>query len=279
MSVSKKQPFHVFIGWSDRSGDSISNQTAELLKDLIESSVIGMRVFLSKSSLRAGGNWFDQLRSAASQASWGLFCLSEHNHWARWMAFEAGLLSKVITGTSQTSKLVSRVVPLLIGNATAAILKDSPFANYQSRSISQRKEMEAMLEEMIIASPDPDETRFEFSRRFSRSWKIFSNEYEGILQAAINAERIPAELSPKEMAVFAAMSHLAATIHDAAMDSQHASRHQPDVKLLLGDIFEGMLQDELEFPNVRKILDRLKPHIQTGTVIRTLRMNGRGALQ
>lgn len=81
-----------------------------------------------------------------------------------------------------------------------------------------------------------------------------------------------AELSEKEMAVMAALSHLAMTIHDATTGSQHASRHQPDVKLLLGDVYDALSTSNWEFDSMEKLWLNLNKSVKRGQDIRLERL-------
>ncbi len=107
----------VFISWSGDVSHRVAASIAEWLPNVIQRA----KPFLS-SGIPKGVRWSAAIAHELEEACFGIICVTQENMQAPWLLFEAGAISKTLSG--------SFVAPLLI-NVSKDKLSGSPLSQFQ----------------------------------------------------------------------------------------------------------------------------------------------------
>lgn len=141
-----------------------------LLPDILQD----VEVWMSAHDIDAGAKWNVTLSSELEASSFGILCLTQENLASPWLLFEAGSISKSVSG--------AHVVPYLLGLGATDVTY--PLAQFQGVEATADGTMR-LLRAINSARPEPM-TDERLRRLFDRWWPD--------LQAALHA--VPAVTSP-----------------------------------------------------------------------------------
>lgn len=88
----------LFISWS---GD-ISQQIAQQLRDWVPLILPAVKPFITTTDIDKGARWQGDISRELDQSNFGIVCLTSENLSSQWLAFEAGALSKHLSGRVAT---------------------------------------------------------------------------------------------------------------------------------------------------------------------------------
>jgi len=114
----------VFLSWSGERSKAV----AEALKQWLPRVLQGLDVWMSDQDVRAGERWELQLVGQLEQSAFGVVCLTPENLKSPWLVFEAGALSKAVTG--------SRVIPYRLDLTAANVAP--PLSQFQGVDADKR---------------------------------------------------------------------------------------------------------------------------------------------
>lgn len=164
----------VFISWSGER----SRAFAEALRGWLPQLINAVQPWLSSTDIDAGARWGVDVANRLAAAKVGIICLTPGNVHADWILFEAGALSKTLTGT--------HVCPLLI-DLTPADIK-GPLAQFQAK-VANRDGIRELVETINGALAQP-RSPMELAEAFEVWWPH--------LDAKMKA--LPQELQPGKAA-------------------------------------------------------------------------------
>lgn len=113
----------VFISWSGK--DTKSHAVAMALDEWLPTVLNAAEPWVSTRGLTAGLQWNQQLDRELDDTHFGIIVVTPWNQHSQWLNFEAGALSKRVSGAE------TRVAPLLIDFPNMANLK-GPLSSYQA---------------------------------------------------------------------------------------------------------------------------------------------------
>jgi hypothetical protein len=158
----------VFISWSG----SLSKETAESLRDILPCMLQGVDVFLSQHDIESGSRWALELASALQESSFGIICLTPSNQTSPWLLFEAGALTKHMSG---------RACGLLLGGLRAADVS-GPLAQFQHREFSMAGVLSIIND--VNAKSDSPLKDTQVKMVFDKWWPDLESAYDRHLNAA-----------------------------------------------------------------------------------------------
>lgn len=91
----------LFISWSGTASQQIAQELREWLP-----LVIPVKPFITTTDIEKGARWQGEISKELEESNFGIVCLTADNLRSPWLAFEAGALSKQLSG---------RVATLLVG--------------------------------------------------------------------------------------------------------------------------------------------------------------------
>jgi hypothetical protein len=129
----------LFISWSG----PVSGEIAREIRDWLPVLLPAVKPFLSPADIEKGAKWRTELGRELEQTNYGLVCLSKENLTSQWIAFEAGALSKAVSG---------KVATVLFGIAHADVKE--PLAQFQGTLFTSAEFKQLILD--LNASTEAD---------------------------------------------------------------------------------------------------------------------------
>lgn len=117
----------IFISWSGEQ----SRRVAAKLREWLPLVLQGSDPWLSSDDIRKGAQWQTEMSAALQNPIAGILCLTHENLGAPWLLFEAGAISKAVTGASLVCTYLIDVdnadvgLPLGMFQSTAATRDDT----------------------------------------------------------------------------------------------------------------------------------------------------------
>ena len=163
----------VFISWS---GD-ISKKFADILYKYLPCMIQGLEVFTSQHDIESGERWSLKLSSELDASNFGIICLSTDNLNSPWILFEAGALTKHITG---------RVCAVLLKGLSPTDIK-GPLSQFQHRSFNE-EDIKKLVEDMNSRLEKPL-TETQVSIVFDKWWPDIKNEYMALSSIPVSTTK------------------------------------------------------------------------------------------
>src|SRR5262249_34248306 len=88
----------VFISWSGETSQRIAHEMHRWLPLILPS----VAPFITTTDIDKGARWQGEISRELDQSNYGIVCLTSDNLDSRWIAFEAGALSKHLGGRVAT---------------------------------------------------------------------------------------------------------------------------------------------------------------------------------
>lgn len=172
----------VFISWSGDRSREFAEFLQEWLPTVVPNSV---EVFVSSQSIAKGERGMSVLAQQLETHDYGIVVLTAASQHAPWVLFEAGALSKSVTG--------SRLTPLLIDLSEADV--SGPLAQFQMTNASSRSDVERLVLEINRTSEAPSREQ-SVRMLFESTWAEFDS---AVASARASAEEPPVERSQDDM--------------------------------------------------------------------------------
>lgn len=150
----------VFISWSGQR----SQRFAEFLKSWLEQVVPnGISAFVSSQNIEKGTRGLNTIAQELEAGDYGIIVTTADTQHAPWVGFEAGALSKSVSG--------SHVAPLLIDLAESDVT--GPLAQFQMTRANDRVDVRKLVDDLNAATgnPVPDAS---LTILFDSTWDKFS---------------------------------------------------------------------------------------------------------
>jgi len=214
----------LFISWSGRRSQTL----AEFLKDWFEQVIPnGVDVFVSSQNIQKGGRGLNTIAQELESGDYGVVIVTAETQHSPWISFEAGALSKSITG--------AHVAPLLIDLAESDVT--GPLAQFQMTRANDRGDVRKLVADMNIATGQPLPER-SLNVLFDNTWASFAT--------AVDAAQTPAEDAPQERSERDMVAELLDHVRDLRRDvSSNFASERARAKRV--EKQEAELADELSF--------------------------------
>src|SRR6516164_781269 len=166
----------VFLSWS---GD-ISQQIAREVHDWLPIILQNVRPYMTPADIEKGARWGSEITRELETCNFGIICLTKDNLASQWICFEAGALSKAVTG---------RVASFLFGIGHADV--QQPLAQFQGTLFEKADVRKLVADINAACKPDEqlDDRRLE--RLFEMMWPDFEGKIKLILESAEAAAPSP----------------------------------------------------------------------------------------
>ncbi|HEX6184012.1 MAG TPA: TIR domain-containing protein [Pyrinomonadaceae bacterium] len=161
----------VFISWSGER----SRLLAQALRDWLPTVIQAVEPMLSKADIHKGTMWGVELSSMLEQSRVGIICLTPDNLTKPWILFEAGVLSKFLTG--------SHVCPLLFNLEPTDI--DGPLAQFQA-TIVEKEDLRELVRTINFAQGEEALNPELLDRTFELSWPVLERQLSNIPDVPLN---------------------------------------------------------------------------------------------
>jgi TIR domain len=168
----------VFLCWSGTR----SRHFAAIVRDWLP-KVLGPSLQPAVSTqIEKGSAWFDELRNALDNSDCGILCLTAEAIGSPWVHFEAGLLVRALSKSSNPGMAETkhrRVFPLLY-DITGEVLK-GPLSVYQSTSARDLDDVLRLIEAIYQIMPEKERMEFtEVTKRLRKHWDSFQTPLSNI---------------------------------------------------------------------------------------------------
>jgi hypothetical protein len=84
----------VFLSWSGE----ISQQIAREIHDWLPIILQNVKPYMTPADIEKGARWGSEITRELEICNFGIICLTKDNLASQWICFEAGALSKAVTG-------------------------------------------------------------------------------------------------------------------------------------------------------------------------------------
>lgn len=141
----------VFISWSGDRSKVVASALHRYLPVLTDRA----EPFMSEVDIEAGQRGLREIESALEGARFGIIVVTPENHERQWLNFEAGALSRAVSGEA-------RVVPLLVGMSRPTDLS-GPLSQFQAQVWGQQgvRNLFSSLGSVLGLKPDVIDDRIE----------------------------------------------------------------------------------------------------------------------
>jgi hypothetical protein len=250
----------VFLSWS---GDT-SRQVAAALRDWLPEVIQALDPWMSDVDIPKGSRWSQQLAAELASTHFGLVCATADNQRSPWMLFEAGALSRSVSGGDVATVMI---------NIDPTDVVD-PLGQFQLTMLSHR-DMLKLLDTMNrkLASPLPDERLL---KAFQLRWDEFVDAIDPALVRDTSDSLPQYDLMSEIMHAFEGFGDGQAPadswwVHEAVL----AAKTPPINALLELQVLsrgaEQLSASEIECPVHNK---RLRLEVGTGGEVIPLRVRG-----
>jgi hypothetical protein len=237
----------IFISWSGER----SRLVAEALRDWLPRVIQSLKPWLSANDIEKGTRWGTDIAQQLQDSTFGIICVTSENLDARWLNFEAGALSKVISA--------SHVCPYLLDLGPTDVA--GPLSQFQSTKAT-REDTLKLIETINSTMKEQALTATQLKETFDVWWE----KLDVLLKKVPKAEGAPPkreerDLLQETLAVVREISKGQARL----MSSQHElfnrvysigsmMRFKPEPELSIADIV-GRTDDSMPFecPNCGQV--------------------------
>jgi hypothetical protein len=153
-----------------RSGPA-SKEVAILLRKWVPRSIPDAELFVSDVDIKAGQRWARVLGKELLDRQMAVVCVTSDNAESRWLTFEAGAISNVVSEISD-----ARVIPFL--HRTSISSFDGPLTQFQAKT-SDRNGYFALLQSMNESSSRP-KVESELNDTLELFWPKIEKELEQV---------------------------------------------------------------------------------------------------
>ncbi|MCZ8100738.1 MAG: TIR domain-containing protein [Burkholderiales bacterium] len=166
----------LFISWS---GD-VSQQIAQEIRKWVPLILPAVKPFITSSDIEKGGRWGAEIPRELEESNFGLVCLTPTNLSAPWILFEAGALSKQLSG---------RVATCLFGVEPTSIRM--PLSMFQWTKFEEEDVRKLIVDINKNVEPDQIRPTSELDELFPVLWPKLRDPISLILEAAAHQGEDP----------------------------------------------------------------------------------------
>ncbi|UPU39324.1 toll/interleukin-1 receptor domain-containing protein [Erysipelothrix sp. Poltava] len=148
----------VFFSWSGAK----SNHIAKHFRELLENIYYDIDIYFSDQDIGAGDKWRSNIENGLDNNDLGIIFLTPDNLSSKWIYFEAGALSKVMSNEN--------IVPIIYDLKPTDI--SEPLASFQAKSIEKNQILDVVLKIGKLMQFQPNSSVTE--RTFDLSWEKFN---------------------------------------------------------------------------------------------------------
>lgn len=235
----------VFISWSGTRSRVIASALRSFLQDVNQQ----IEPWMSDSDLRAGERWGARLAEELDATDFGIFCLTRDAQTSRWLAFEAGALSKSVRS--------GRVCPYLIDLAPNDV--EGPLRQFQSKNAT-RDDTQALLVEInkLMGQDALDDPRLR--RYFDNYWPDLEQAIRdsGLVAASTSEyESVRTAPEPDATVLIRAGDTAAPRALTVEVHSPHLSSSLPPTPIDIADVagFAHRVERELSAHTDNKMIE------------------------
>lgn len=157
----------VFISWSG----NLSQQVASALNDWLPQVLHAVEPFFSAEDIDKGTRWSQGIARELESTSVGLFCVTRENLDSRWLNFEAGAISKLLSS--------GRVMPFLFRLKKSEV--QWPLADFQM-TIYEREDLWKLVSSINRACTPPCMDEGRLFKSFDRWWPDLDAALDAIIE-------------------------------------------------------------------------------------------------
>lgn len=178
---------NIFISWSGKKGRRVAVALRAFLQDVNQRII----PWFSDSDIEPGARWGLKLADQLDSTSYGIVCVTQEALQSPWVLFEAGALSKSVSG--------ARVCPYLIDARREEL--PAPLSQFQARDATQSDTWD-MLQSINRSMGDDALGESRLQRYFDTFWPPLDTELQ-----LVNSElrSLPAHLLVKMLEVIPVM--------------------------------------------------------------------------
>lgn len=165
----------VFISWSG----TLSQQVAAAFNEWLPQVLHAVEPFFSDEDIDKGTRWSQTIARELEGTSVGLFCVTRENLDSRWLNFEAGAISKLLSS--------GRVMPFLFGLKKSEV--QWPLADFQM-TVYERDDLWKLVSSINRACTPPCVDEGRLFKSFERWWPDLNASLESLLVQDANATLI-----------------------------------------------------------------------------------------
>ena len=167
----------LFISWSG----PLSAQIAQQLRAWIPVILPAVSPFVSAEDIDKGTRWSGEISRELSECNFGLVCLTRDNLQSQWLAFEAGALSKHLTG---------KVASILFGLQQSEV--QYPIAMFQNVRFNQGEMRQLITSLNNATEPSSKREEAHLDQLFGAFWPDLEKSVKLMLDNAATADgRVP----------------------------------------------------------------------------------------
>ncbi|WP_323615898.1 toll/interleukin-1 receptor domain-containing protein [Erysipelothrix rhusiopathiae] len=148
----------VFFSWSGAK----SNHIAKHFRELLQNIYYDIDIYFSDQDIGAGDKWRSNIENGLDNNDLGIIFLTPDNLSSKWIYFEAGALSKVMSNEN--------IVPIIYDLKPTDI--SEPLASFQAKSIEKNQILDVVLKIGKLMQFQPNSSAIE--RAFDLSWEKFN---------------------------------------------------------------------------------------------------------
>jgi hypothetical protein len=165
----------IFLSWSGERSRQVALGLREWLPKMFDDLE---DPWMSDKDISAGERWAQKLATQLETIDFGILCLTPGNLNVPWLIFEAGAISRAVTG--------ARVVPYLSGLAPEEV--PHPLALFQSVRSDEKGSFK--LVQSVNAELSDSLSEKDLEESFKEKWP----DLEGILERALDAQDAPRDI-------------------------------------------------------------------------------------
>lgn len=171
----------IFISWSGEE----SQRAALALRDWVAVVLPYTETWVSSEDIAKGSRWGIKLADQLETTNCGIICLTPSNIAEPWINFEAGALSKVVTG--------SQVHPLLLG--IQAISLTGPLSQFQATQFNKSD-----VKKLVVTINDSAKINAIPSNQLDRNFEVCWGDLEKKMAPILDtAEKNPSAKIPNNV--------------------------------------------------------------------------------
>jgi hypothetical protein len=163
----------VFISWSGE----LSHQVARELRRWIPTVVQAVDAWCSSEDIPKGAHWPSELAHQLDNASFGILCITRGNMTEPWINFEAGALSKALSG--------GRVSPFMFGLEPGDL--SGPLSQFQATRY-EKEDVRRLVHSMNASCPSPV-SEIQLDQTFDACWPRLLGVLDPLLPSAPQRSR------------------------------------------------------------------------------------------
>ncbi len=185
----------IFISWSGKRSQAIAQAFREWLPNILQYA----QPYFTPDDIDKGMRWASEIAGQLEESKVGLLCLTKENLSAPWLMFEAGAISKSLTG--------SRLCPILFGVDQAQV--SGPLSQFQN-AVYSKDEVLKFVKSVNAQASVHALSDAQLSAAFDVWWPKLEPKIEAALSAKFDEAsaktRSPSEIAEETLGLVRALA-------------------------------------------------------------------------